>query len=213
MKQLPLVVSALVLVALLSAVPAVAAQDDPVTVVQRFFDARNRYDVAGTLALVTDDIRFVGGPQCTPASPCLGAAAFRAELQNYIADRAQVTIVGTPQVSGTTVWTRTEARADVFRAAGVDRIVNDVTLEVRDGKLASHVGVPDASDPQTAQYLAYTRTRQGSGTTPPGMPNTGGGWHAAAHGWGTLLWAVLGLGLGGGLGWAGLARRRRPAPR
>src|SRR5687767_2363128 len=44
-----------------------AAEDDPATVVQRFFDARNRYDIDATLALVTDDVRFVGGPYCTPA--------------------------------------------------------------------------------------------------------------------------------------------------
>ena len=161
MRRFLATVPVLLLLAALLPALAVAAQDDPATVVQRFFDARNRYDVAGTLALVTDDIRFVGGPQCTPASPCVGREAFRAELQNYIADRAQVTIVGTPQVSGPTVRARTEGRADVFRAAGVDRVVNDVTIEVRGGQLASHVGVPDASDPQTAQYLAYARAQQG----------------------------------------------------
>ena len=212
MKRLSLVVPALALLALLGAAPMVAAQDAPATVVQRFYDARNRYDVAATLALVTDDIRFVGGPQCTPASPCVGWEALRAELQNYIADRAQVTIVGTPQVSGTTVRPRTEGRADVFRAAGVDRIINDVTIEVRGSQLASHVGVPDASDPQTAQYLAYVRSRQGQGGPPPGMPNTGGGGQAtnAAGGLRTLLpaLALVGLGIVGGL-----VSRRRTARR
>lgn len=200
----------LILAALLGAVPAVAAQDDPATVVQRFFDARNRYDVAGTLALVTDDFRLIGGPQCTPASPCVGREALRAEMQNYIAGRAQVTIVGTPQVSGTTVRARVEGRADVFRAAGAERIINDVTMEVRDGKLASLVGVPDASDPQTARYLAFLRNQQGAGAPPPGMPNTGGGGrHQVTDSRRAALGTLLGLGLAGSLGWAGRAARRR----
>jgi len=170
---------ALMLTMLLAVLPAslaVAAADGPATVVQRFFDARNRYDIEGTLALVTDDIRFVGGPACTPAAPCVGVAALRAELGNFIADHAQVTIVGVPQVSGTTVRLRIEGRADPFRAAGVERIVNNVTVEVRDGRIATHFGIPDASDAQTAQYLAYVRARQGPPTAPP---RTGGGAEAS----------------------------------
>jgi len=170
---------ALLLTTLLAVLPAslaVAAADDPATVVQRFFDARNRNDIEGTLALVTDDIRIVAGPYCTPAAPCVGVVALRTDSEGFIADHAQVTIVGVPQVSGTTVRLRTEGRGDHFRAAGVERFVRNVTVEVRDGKVASYIGIPDASDAQTAQFLAYVPPQQGPPTAPP---RTGGGGEAS----------------------------------
>lgn len=99
------------LVGALVHVPTVAAQEDPASVLRRFIDARNRGDVAGTLALATDDIRFVGGPQCTPVAPCIGRDALRSEVQSYIGAGVQATIVDTPQVSGTTVRAQVEASA------------------------------------------------------------------------------------------------------
>ena len=164
------------LLAVLPASLAVAAADDPATVVQRFFDARTRGDVQGALALVADDIRLVGGPRCTPANPCLGISAFRAEMQAIVADHIQMTIVGIPQVSGTTVHVRIEEHGDIFSAAGVERIVSNGTAEVRDGKIASLNSSPDASDAQTAQFLAYVGAQQGPPTAPP---RTGGGGEAS----------------------------------
>jgi len=165
------------LVAVLPASLGVAAADDPATVVQRFIEVRNRYDVEGTLALVTDDIRTVGGPRCTEAAPCIGVAAFRMVLEGgFIVNHIHVTIIGTPQVSGTTVRLRQEVRADIYRAAGVERIVTNSTVEVRDGKIASIIDIPDASDAQTAQFLAYQRARQSAPTAPP---RTGGGGEAS----------------------------------
>jgi len=161
--------SVVMLTMLLAVLPAslgVAAADDPATVVQRFFDARNRYDVPGTLALLTDDIRIVGGPRCTPANPCLGTSAVRAEMQATVAAHIQATIVGIPQVSGTTVHVRREERGDPFSA----------TAEVRDGKIASLISIPDASDAQTAQLLASVPPPQGPPTAPP---RTGGGGEAS----------------------------------
>ncbi len=176
--------SALMLTMLLAVLPAslgVAAADDPATVFQRFIDARNSYDVPGTLALLTDDIRFVGGATCTPANPCVGMAAERVDLENYVTEGTQATIVGVPQVSGTTVQARIELRGNArFRAAGVERVVNNLTVEVRDGKVASYVGVLDASDAQTAQYLAYQRAQRGPpAAAPTAPPRTGGGGEAS----------------------------------
>jgi len=171
--------SALMLTMLLAVLPAslgVAAADDPATVVQRFIAARNRGDVAATLALVTDDIRFVGGPDCTPATPCVGVAALRTDIEGFIAAHVQVTIVGVPQVSGTTVHVRIEARGDPFRAAGVERVVETETAEVRNGKVASLISSPDTSDAQTARFLASPPPAQGPPSAPP---RTGGGAEAS----------------------------------
>ncbi len=154
---------------------APAPADDPAVVVRRFFDTRNRYDIAGTLALVTEDVRLIGGPRCTESAPCVGKDAVRTDLQNYVAQHAQSTIVGTPLVTGTTVRIRVEARDDTTRAAGVDRFVNDVTVETRDGKLASLRAVSDLSDPQTAEFFAYVRAHPQPGGPMPGLPNTGAG--------------------------------------
>jgi hypothetical protein len=125
---------------------------------------------------VTDDFRFVGGPDCTPANPCVGVAAQRAELRNFIAAHVQVTIVGVPQVSGTTVHVRVEARGDPFRAAGVERLVETETAEVRNGKIASLISSPDTSDAQTARFLASPPPAQGPPSAPP---RTGGGGEAS----------------------------------
>ncbi len=155
----------------------VAPADDPVAVYRRFIDARNRYDLDATLALVTDDIQFVGaGAVCTAAHPCVGKEAFRTDMQGAFAAHVQNTIVGMPQVVGTTVRARLELRADNLPAAGVERIIIEATTEVRDGKIASTRTMPDASDPQTAQFLDYQRTHQPPAPgTMPGLPNTGGG--------------------------------------
>ncbi len=154
----------------------VAAADDPATVLQRFNDARNRGDIAGAIALVANDIRFVGGPFCTPDRPCIGAEAVRQDMQQFIAMHVQLTGVGTPAVTGTTVRQRFEAHGDTIRAAGVDRIISDLTVEVRDGKIVSSSEIPDTSDAQTARALAYQNSHQGPPSAPP---RTGGGGEAS----------------------------------
>jgi SnoaL-like domain len=177
--------------------------------VERFVDARNRGDVAGMLALVTDDVRFIGGPVCPPAAPCLGTEALRTEVQSYIGAHVRVTLVGTPQVSGTTLRARVEASADPYRAAGLDRVINDVTVEVRDGKIASWIGSLDARDPQTARWLALQGPPPGPGVVPPlRLPNTGAGSQAAP----ARLWTAGGLAGSGALlcGLLLLGRARRP---
>ena len=154
----------------------VAAADDPATVLQRFSDARNRGDVPGALALVTDDIRFVGGPFCTADRPCVGTEAVRQDMQQFIAMHVQLTGVGAPAVAGTTVRQRFEARGDTIRAAGVERVISDLTVEVRDGKIVSYLEIPDTSDAQTARALAYQGSQQGPPSAPP---RTGGGGEAS----------------------------------
>lgn len=152
---------AVLLLATLLPTLAVAAAADPATVVQRFLDARNRGDVAAAAAAMTDDIVFVGGANCPATNPCVGIATAREQVRLFYSDHAQATVVGALQVSGATVRGRLEVRADASRAAGVERFLVDLTVELRGDKLASHRSIPDASDPQTAQYLAYLRAQQG----------------------------------------------------
>jgi hypothetical protein len=165
----------LAFVAFLFSVAGASAQPtDPFSVLQRFLDARNAGDVAGAMALVADDIYQVGGPACTLAQPCVGRDAVQRDIvEHYIPGHAHVTIVGSPQVSGSEVKVRVETTSDLARAAGVDRWVLNLTAEVRDGKIVRSVGLLDPSDPQTATFLAFQRAH---GTPVPStLPATGDG--------------------------------------
>jgi len=210
MRRSLVTVPALVLLATLLTAIAVAAADDPATVFQRFIDARNAGDVAGALALVTDDIVFVGGPNCAPPSPCVGTAAVREQVQGFIADRVWATGTGPLQVSGDTVRGRFEVRGTPYTAAGIDRAIVDIAMDFRAGRIAAYRSVPDASDPQTARFLDYQRTHQPPAPgTMPGLPNTGGGGLAARPRGGAADLLGGGGALLGGLLLAATTRCRR----
>jgi hypothetical protein len=126
------------------------------------------------MALVADDMSFVGGLVCTPAKPCTGRDTARRDVvQQFIDYHARLTIVGTPQIAGSRVTARTEASDDRSRSAGVDRFVQNLTVEVRDGKIASWVNTPDLSDPQTARFVASQRAQ--AQPPPTQLPRTGEG--------------------------------------
>ena len=169
------VIAILAAVTLLASVVGVSAQTtDPVGVVQRFVDARNGGDVAGAMPLVADDISFVGGLVCTPDRPCVGRdVAQQQVVEQFIAFHGHLAIIGTPQVAGNQIKARTEGSDDRTRAAGVARFVQNLTVDVRDGKIATWVNVPDPSDPQTAQFLAFQRAQ--AAQSAKALPATGEG--------------------------------------
>jgi len=101
---------------------------------------------------------YVGGSECSLSDPCVGPQAIRADLRRFISERTQSMLVGVPYLSGTTVTARMEVANDAVRAAGLDRVVYAYTVDVRDGKLTSLRAVQDASDPQTAAFVAYQST-------------------------------------------------------
>jgi SnoaL-like domain len=155
-----------VVLTVLASTGGVSAQTDPVSVLQNFQDARNAGDLDGVMALVAPDASYVGGPACPPENPCVGIDAMRANVQRYIAGHEQATIVGTPQVSGSVVKARLESRNPDRLAIGVERTLSDVTAEVRDRQLVSWASTSDASDPQTAVWLAFQRGQQLQPTPP-----------------------------------------------
>jgi uncharacterized protein YbaA (DUF1428 family) len=155
MKPRLFVVLIVAFVGLLVPVLNVSAQaDDPMLILQQFVDARNQGDEPGAMALVADDISYVGGSACPLANPCTGPQAMREDFQRFIADHTQVTLIGFPSVSETTVSARAETANDAARAAGVDRVIDAYTVEVRDGKLTSFHTVQDAADARTAAFQA-----------------------------------------------------------
>jgi hypothetical protein len=153
LRKYPLLVATLVMIF----TPAlnVSAQSDPVSVLEQFIGARNQADEPGAMALVADDIRYVGGSACPLANPCIGPQALRAEVHLFISDHSRSILIGSALVSGTTVTARAETSNDAVRAAGQDRVVYVYTVDVHDGKLTSVHGVQDASDAQTAAFQAF----------------------------------------------------------
>jgi hypothetical protein len=201
-----LVVTAILAVGalLVSAVGASAQGADPLAVVQRFYDLRNAGNVAGSMALVADDVRLVGGPACTVAKPCIGRDAVQRDMvQNFLPLHAHLTIVGAPQVSGDQVKARAAVTSDRTRAAGVDRQVVNLTVVVRDGKIESGLSQPDPSDPQTAKFLAFEQAQAAAAVT--NMPATGGGGTVTLPSLAWLAGALL-LALGLAIRWATRAR-------
>ena len=160
MKQRLLVLPVVALVALLSPALGASAQADPVSILQQFIDAGNPADEPGAMALVADNVSYIGGSACPPANPCIGPQTIRSEVQRFISDHSQSTLIGSPLASGSSVTARAETSNDAVRASRQDRVVYDYTVDVQDGKLTKLRGVQDADDPQTAAFEAFQRAAQ-----------------------------------------------------
>jgi uncharacterized protein (TIGR02246 family) len=139
----------------------------PEELVRQYFAARNSGDVDRALALFTDDAVYSGGTGVCMASPCVGKEAIGQEIARLTAaSRAEIV---ESQISGDRVDVRIEISGGAaMRAAGVDRVVNLVTAQVRDTRIADFRVTNDQTDPQTATWLAFLRAQAS------GQPATGG---------------------------------------
>lgn len=134
-----------------------APQPDLVAILRSQLDARNRGDIATAASQFTDDAVQVGGGGanlCAGASPCVGKAAVQRQIENAVANHIQLTIVGSPQVSGNVVTVRVELRNDGTRAAGVDRIISLMAWTFRGDKISRLTQEQDLTDAQTAAFVA-----------------------------------------------------------
>ena len=126
-----------------------AAQENPLTIQQRFFDALNRGDVAGLLTLVTNDFYVQDNAGCP--TRCPGAA----QLQFYVTIGLSVTAQSS-QVTGTAVTSRIVAESPYFStlAPTVTRILAQTRLLITDDKVASLEFAIDLTDDQSAELAA-----------------------------------------------------------
>jgi hypothetical protein len=136
-----------------------SAAADPVTVLQRMFDAQNSKDLGGVLAVMTDDFQQDGGACNVHFEPthCESKAAFvKAFGRPDTWPRLQ--FAGSPRVVGDTVTGTVEARfgllPEVFRALRLERVLSSVTAKVRGDQLSYVQFGTDTSDPQTASFVA-----------------------------------------------------------
>jgi ketosteroid isomerase-like protein len=135
--------------------------------------AVQRGDVTAAAAFFTDDAMVDGLGLCR-SSPCLGKAAVQAELQRQAADHTASTAVpGTNRITGSVRTQVAEIRSDSLRAAGVERIRVRSTAELRDDRIVTIRHELDASDPQTATYLAQVGVT--AVQAPIQLPRTGSG--------------------------------------
>jgi ketosteroid isomerase-like protein len=126
-------------------------------VVERFLTAAGTGDVAGALALVADDVTYVGArpSNCSPLAPCTDLAAVQRDLTRDRADRTAPTIVSDVRAAGPAVAARLEERSWYRWAVGPDRTMTDVTAEVHDGKITRYVGIADLEDELTRNFEAF----------------------------------------------------------
>ena len=143
----------------LAAAPVALAQSDPEALVKKYFEALNRGDAAGALAMFADDAVFDAPGGLCPAAPCVGKATIQKELESRVADKLHFTILKN-YVSGNVVTSRFEFRSDTVKKAGVERIIGWGIFEVKGDKIAYVRGaIPDRSDPETARFAEWLRTQ------------------------------------------------------
>jgi DNA-binding beta-propeller fold protein YncE/ketosteroid isomerase-like protein len=124
-------------------------------VVTRHYEGLNRGEVATALAAFADDGTLAGVGLCA-ATPCVGKAAIQKELERQVANKVRIALVRRG-VSGDTENSQTEVRSDFIKAAGVERVIAALTVEVKGDRITAWRWVLDASDPQTATSLNFAR--------------------------------------------------------
>ena len=147
--------AALALIALQAA--AFHAAADPASPVQAYYDfvywaSVNRTEQA--LAQFADDAVVVAGPGCTQAAPCVGQAAIRAGYFSALAGKRIALPLTDQRFDGRRLRTRGESILVASAHGVVVRLRGGHVFEFRDGRIASLRVELDASDPQTAEYLA-----------------------------------------------------------
>ncbi len=168
MRSIWLLVPTVMLIRFFVSITAVSAQsDDPVTVLQRYYAARNRGDVSEAMTAIAPDATYQSGV-CVPV--CVGAAEIqKREVEGGIGGGNQYTVLDAT-LSGMTVTLRVQIRNNLARRAGVDRFIVDVTTDVQDGKIVAYRAVLDASDPETAAYQSFQSSQPAGQPTPAQVP-------------------------------------------
>ena len=135
-------------------------------VINARFTLLQRGDVAGVMALFTEDAVYEGLGLCG-ANACVGKEAIQRQMERDVADGVRFTAVpGSPRASGDDFTSRVEIRSNPMRAAGIERVIATQTARIPGGRIAFLAYTLDSTDPQTAGYLALAPTR---------MPATGSG--------------------------------------
>jgi hypothetical protein len=162
----------LLLVTMIAAMPAAAAADDPLSVIDALDATLNAQNVDGALALFADDATVrQSPPQPGATGTYQGKAAVRTFLASIVAQNIHFDLVAPRQVVGERVtWTNNTA-VDPWRKLGIAPLQGQGDATVHDGKITS------LSIILTPDSLAKLQ-RAAAAATPSGPPRTGGGGEA-----------------------------------
>jgi hypothetical protein len=131
---------------------AALARSEPAQVVQRYFDAFNRADVEGQIALFSDDAMYLGGAFCQ-GDPCLGKHAIEEGHARPSAGIGKAHMV-LDRVSGDTVYGSWMLRADdptmPPMPPGAGWIRGTFAVTVKQGKMTRYLSSYDLQDSTTA---------------------------------------------------------------
>ena len=132
----------------------VAARTDPAALFRQYVHAINAGDVDGVLETFADNAAVGGVPGCLPVD-CVGKDAIRNVMEFYVAEDLAVTITSL-KASGNAATGSIEPASDFIRATGSQRIVGSITVETTGDEISAYHFVADFSDPQTANFVAYS---------------------------------------------------------
>lgn len=171
---------------------------------RRYAEAVNRGDIAGAMAQFTENA-VKEAAACMPR--CVGLASIEGDTGRVVGGGTNIQLERF-EVSGNSATGRLQIRNNASRVAGVDRFIQQTTIEVTGDRLSFYRITPDTSDPQTVAYQAFQAALQAAQqpaaaaqVAPMQLPATGG----------PTVPAMGGLGLGGMLFGAGLFLRKRLA--
>jgi len=127
-----------------------------VAVAEQLFAALDRGDVAGALALFTEDAVIDAESGSVRRLPAWGRLRSRRTSSALLADKTRRVTVLNTYVSGNVLVTRFEARSATIQKAGFERVILWGIREMRGDKIASYrCCMPERTDSQTAHFLEW----------------------------------------------------------
>ena len=168
---------------------------DPEGVFRTFVSALNNGDAAAAAALLDDDVTLFE-PNGDGSFGLVGKVAFEAALSELTTSGFYANI-RSARVHGDTVVGVVATEDESTVEAGIDRYLEQFTVRVVDGRIASFDFLYDTDDPQTRTYIEWNRA-SGEGDDeglPPGTVEVtlGPGAHGSQPG--TALVAEIGEGV------------------
>lgn len=152
------VIAAATLSLLVAAAAAAQTGDvgtEPATVYRKYVDAYSRGQVDEALGYFAADAVVTAGAGCTPARPCVGKAAIRERyLAVLIARKVGAPITDQRSDGRRFLRTHGEVTTVVQPDGTVVRLKGGHTFEFRDGRLVALGYALDATDAETAGFLA-----------------------------------------------------------
>ena len=146
----------------LAATTGARAKVDPKALRMRHCAASTRGNVAGTLALDTEDAVIDGTVGRCAAATCVEKAALQKELESRVAIQVRATGLK-DSVSSNVDTPRFAVWHDNAEKAGVDRIIRWDIFSMTGDQIASIPGpLWERTDPQTARLVAWQRVQQSS---------------------------------------------------